>query len=302
MSAAARPPEGGAPPPAGRWSRSDRRVVESAAARPPEGGARALRQSGPLSHLAPSVCFGSVTHRRHIGADNAFTYPSAFLRIPLSRWRDLSVPWLGVDRRHVFALRADDHGPRDGSPLLPWIQRQLWRHALSGVCDGEVVLQTMPRILGYVFNPVSFWFCHDRFGRLRVVLAEVNNTFGERHNYLVHHSDLRPIERGDELRARKVFHVSPFFPVDGGYRFRFDQRDDLFALDIDYERDGVIALSTRLSGRPQTLDGRAMRCWLRRYPFMAFGVIARIHWQALRLAWRRVRIHRKPAPPIEETT
>jgi DUF1365 family protein len=77
-------------------------------------------------------------------------------------------------------------------------------------------------MLGYVFNPVSFWFCHDRGGALRAVLAEVNNTFGERHNYLVAHADGRPIRDGEALRARKLFHVSPFLAVHGDYRFRFE--------------------------------------------------------------------------------
>ncbi len=79
-------------------------------------------------------------------------------------------------------------------------------------------------MLGYVFNPVSFWYCHDRAGNLAAVLAEVSNTFGERHNYLVAHADGRPIRAGETLEARKVFHVSPFMAVQGHYRFRFHAR------------------------------------------------------------------------------
>ena len=134
------------------------------------------------------------------------------------------------------------------------------------------------------------------------MLAEVSNTFGERHNYLVHHPDLRPIESGDELRASKIFHVSPFFPVRGEYRFRFERRPGLHAVTVDLWDDGVLQLSTRLGGRAEALDGRAMRRWLLRQPFMTLGVIARIHWQALRLAVRRVRFHSKPLPPLEETS
>ena len=87
--------------------------------------------------------------------------------------------------------------------------------------DGEVVLHAFPRMLGYVFNPVSFWVCHDREGRVRAVLCEVCNTFGEQHNYLLAHPDGRPLVSGETLRARKVLHVSPFCEVKGGYRFRF---------------------------------------------------------------------------------
>ena len=252
--------------------------------------------------LQPAVCFGAVMHERHVQAHNRFVYPTAFLRLPLSSLDTLRAPLLGIERASVFSFRNRDHGARDGSPLLPWIQALLRGQGLAEICDGEIVLQTMPRIFGFVFNPVSFWFCHDRAGALRVVLAEVSNTFGERHNYLVHHPDQRPIVSGDELRATKCFHVSPFFPVRGEYLFRFEQRGAVHAVSIDLWDGDELQLSTRLSGRAQALDGRAMRKWLARQPFMTLGVVARIHWQALRLALRRVSFFRKPPPPIEETT
>lgn len=252
--------------------------------------------------LTPSVCFGAVMHERHTVANNRFVYPVAFLRVPLSNLATLRAPLLGVERRGIFSLRSADHGPRDGSPLLPWVRSLLAEHGLSRHADGEVVLHTMPRVFGYVFNPVSFWFCHDRVGQLRVVLAEVNNTFGETHRYLVFHPDIRPIEPGETLHARKVFHVSPFFPVQGEYRFCFDSRDGLNAVSIDYYDDGEKQLSTRVGGRAQALDGAAMWRWLLRYPLMTFGVVFRIHFQALRLWSKKVRFHRKPPPPLEETT
>ncbi len=281
------------------------------AARQAEPAPRAVRapwqpaaaEAGPaVEALQPAVCFGAVMHERHVEAHNRFVYPTAFLRLPLSRLDALRVPLLGIERAGVFSFRNRDHGARDGSPLLPWIRALLHARGLAEVCDGEIVLQTMPRILGFVFNPVSFWFCHDREGVLRAVLAEVNNTFGERHNYLVHHPDLRAIAAGDELRASKCFHVSPFFPVRGEYRFRFEQRGAVHAVAIDLWHGGALQLATRLSGRAEPLAGGAMRKWLARQPFMTLGVVARIHWQALRLALRRVRFFRKPAPPIEETT
>jgi DUF1365 family protein len=256
----------------------------------------------PEDAFAPAVCFGAVMHARHVQASNRFVYPTAFLRLPLSRLDDIDVPLLGIDRANVFAFMRRDHGRRDGSALLPWLRGILAQRGVDAVCDGEVVLQTMPRVLGYVFNPVSFWFCHDRAGALRAVLGEVSNTFGERHNYLVHHANLAPIVSGDELVAQKLFHVSPFFPVRGEYRFRFEGRGAMHAVAIDLWDGGVRQLSTRVGGRAEALTGRAMTKWLLRYPFMTLGVIARIHWQALRLAVRRVSFHRKPAPPIEETT
>lgn len=252
--------------------------------------------------LEPAVCFGAVAHARYATTSNRFVYPIAYLRLPLSRLSSLSVPLLGIDRSNIFVFRSADHGPCDGSPLLPWIRGLLDEHGVGAACNGEIVLQAMPRLFGFVFNPVSFWFCHDADGALRVVLAEVNNTFGERHNYLVFHADLRPIVAGDELSARKVFHVSPFFPVRGEYRFRFDRHGDTHAVAIDYFDAGIKQLETRVGGRLQALTGRAMASWLLRYPFMTIGVVTRIHWQALRLWSRKVRFFRKPPPPTEETT
>ena len=252
--------------------------------------------------LAPAVCFGAVMHERLVQAHNRFVYPTAFVRLPLSRLGEIRAPLLGIDRFNLFSVLSRDHGRRDGSPLLPWLRGILAERGLAAVCDGEVVLQTMPRVMGFVFNPVSFWFCHDRDGALRVVLAEVSNTFGERHNYLVHHPDHSPIRPGDELTARKLFHVSPFFPLRGEYRFRFDTRGPAHVVHIDLWDEGRRQLGTCLAGRAQALDGRAMGKWLLRHPFLTLGVIARIHWQALRLAFKRVSFHRKPAPPLEETT
>ena len=105
---------------------------------------------------------------------------------------------------------------------------------------------------------------------------------------------------GQELRADKVFHVSPFFQVQGEYRFRFERRGSVVSTTIDYWEGGECQLATRLSGREQPLSGATMLSWLLRLPLMTFGVVARIHWQALRLALRRVPFFRKPHPPTEE--
>lgn len=248
----------------------------------------------------PRLFLGHVMHRRLRPAVNAFVYPVFYVQLPLRRLEAARGSLFSLDRFNLLSFHRRDHGERDGSPLVPWIEAKLRERGLPH--DGEIVLQTFPRVLGYVFNPVSFWFCHDRDGALRVVLAEVSNTFGERHNYLVHHPDLAPIQPRDELTARKLFHVSPFFPLRGEYRFRFDTRGPAHVVHIDLWDDGQRQLGTCLAGRAQALDGRAMGKWLLRHPFLTLGVIARIHWQALRLAAKRVSFHRKPAPPLEETT
>ena len=149
---------------------------------------------------------------------------------------------------------------------------------------------------------MSFWFCRDRSGALRAVLCEVNNTFGESHCYLVHHPDARALKPDEWLDGRKVFHVSPFLPVEGDYRFRFRFDEKTAHVDVNYHDAKGLMLATSVSGRREPLTDRAV---FRRFlgnPTMTLGVIARIHWQALQLWRKRVRFYRKPAPPPEFVT
>ncbi len=255
----------------------------------------------------PEIGFGQIRHARLRLATNRFTYAAWFLRLPL---RSLArtpgrFSWLKFNRRAVLSVNDADHG--DGRPLLSWFDDLL---RLEGVtdADGEVWLHTFPRLFGYVFNPVSFWFAHRTDGALRAAVCEVNNTFGERHFYLLAHQDGRPLVWGEELCARKVFHVSPFYPVDGHYRFRFmlgeasTAHPKRFIGRIDYEDAVGPLLQTSVSGALVTLTNKTLMRALVRYPLFAFGVVARIHWQAFRLWLKRVPLISKPAPPAVNVT
>jgi DUF1365 family protein len=256
--------------------------------------------------MSPLLCTGTVMHARFAArqspAAHRFVYPLFFLALPLSALPSAGNRWFAVGARRSlrpFSLRYGDHGARDGSPPEPWIRQLLASEGITAA-DGEVVLQTMPRLFGFVFNPVSFWFCHDKAGALRAVLAEVRNTFGDYHNYLVAHDDQRPIGAADTLTARKLFHVSPFFPVSGEYRFRFDISRQRRRVYLDYWLDGERVLATALQGAPETLDSAAMRRALLRQPLLTFAVVWRIHWQAVRLWWKRAVFHSRPQPPLQE--
>jgi len=250
----------------------------------------------------PQLCLGHVMHRRLRPAENAFVYPVFYVRLPLRALESARCRVFGIDRWNLLAFHRDDHGPRDGSPLVPWIEALLHQHGLKA--DGEIVLQTFPRVLGHVFNPVSFWYCHDAAGRLVAVLAEVNNTFGGRHDYLLHLPDGRPIADGEVLSADKCFHVSPFNRVEGSYRFRFQLGRSVQAVHIDYDDAEGELLATAISGRPRAWTTRALAAALARMPFLTLGVIARIHWQALRLWWKGVPfLGARPAnPALREST
>ena len=260
------------------------------------------RHAGPPTR--PEICFGRVMHHRLRPRAHRFSYPVFFLRVPLSTLARLPNRWLSRERFNLLSFHARDYGPRDGSDLLDWARARL-AAAGCGAADGEVVLQTFPRLLGYVFNPITLWYCHDQAGALRAVIAEVSNTFGERHDYVLTAPDGGAIDADRWLAADKALHVSPFCRVEGHYRFRFSQDGANATARIDYH-DGATAadvlIRTVVSGRPRALDsGSALSAFLR-HPLFTLGVIARIHWQALRLWHKRVPWYRKPPGPTLEST
>jgi len=259
------------------------------------------------------IGFGHVQHARQRPVRHRFAYPSFFLCLPM---RTLAQgPAEGgwqPNQRHLISFHDADHGdgrrPEAGG-ALEWLDALLQHNGIHDA-NGEVWLHCYPRVLGFTFKPVSFWYCHraanDQNGALRAIVVEVNNTFGERHCYLLDHPTL-----GTELRADKVFHVSPFNRVEGHYRFRFAHRlpaqnnQAQMTASIDYwdASDATEPLlTTRINGRLHALTANTLRRALWRYGAMTLMVVARIHWQALLLFVKRVPFFSKPAPPTEFTT
>ncbi len=242
---------------------------------------------------------GVTFHGRKGAVQNAFRYSVDY--VLLDAEADVQAPWLfGRNRSSLFSLRDRDHGgaPGEGDGAV-WVRDVLARHQIQGVARIELLAQ--PRLLGHVFNPVSFWLCRDEDEGLRAVIAEVTNTFGDRHSYLVHNDDLRPIERTDTLGARKILHVSPFQPVEGDYAFRFDIRDDKIGIWIDYKRAEGGILATLTGARRPLRTRTLVRAALRR-PFGSRRVLGLIHWQALKLWWKRVQYRARPLPPAEDVS
>ena len=260
----------------------------------------------PSPQAVPLIGFGEVRHSRLRPARNQFRYPTYFLMLPMRALQDpLSAAarsTLARNRRAALSFHDRDHGdgrgPETGGALA-WLDELLQREGIEDA-RGEVWLHCYPRVLGYTFKPVSFWYCHrapdDQGGSLRAIVAEVNNTFGERHCYLLDHPSF-----GAELTARKVFHVSPFLKVEGGYRFRFMRavREGIerTVARVDYDDADGPVLQTSVSGTLEPVDPASVRKALWRYPAMTFGVALRIHLQAARLWVKRVQFIRKPALP-----
>lgn len=240
---------------------------------------------------------GEVRHRRLRPVDNAFAYRTYFLMLPMRQLRAQPSAALHRNRRGLLSFHDRDHG--DGrADALAWVDELLAREGVHDA-QGEVWLHTYPRVLGYVFKPVSFWYCHRADGTLAAVVAEVNNTFGERHCYLL---DGAGLGWGRELRARKVFHVSPFCRVQGLYRFRFMRTADRTVARVDHDDEDGALLQTSVSGRLQPLTAASARAAFFGMPLMTMSVVARIHWQALRLWLKRVPFFAKPPAPEASTS
>ena len=244
---------------------------------------------------------GRVRHHRLRPVDHAFDYPTWFLMLPLRRLRRQPEPALRRNRAGWVSFHDADHG--DGGPdCLAWIDAHLQAEGIADA-QGEVWLHTYPRMLGHAFKPVSFWYCHRLDGSLAAVVAEVNNTFGGRHCYLLDGPQLR---YGHVQQASKAFHVSPFCQVSGQYRFRFMRTEAgppgqpaRTVARIEHDDAQGPLLLTSVSGELQALSAASLRAVLWRMPLLTLGVVARIHWQALRLLLRRVPFFGRQGLPVD---
>jgi DUF1365 family protein len=254
---------------------------------------------------SPLIGFGQVRHARLRPRRHAFAYRTFFLMLPMRSLRtaDTALP---VNRRGAISFHDVDHGdgrgPRDGG-ALGWIDGFLRERGIEDA-GGEIWLHCYPRVFGYTFKPVSFWYCHREDGSLRAIVVEVNNTFGERHCYL-----LDAPRYGAELQAAKAFRVSPFCDVSGGYRFRFMRTGagdrQRTVVRVDHADEAGPLLQTSVSGDLVPLTSASLSRALWRYPAMTLAVIARIHWQALRLWCKGVPLQspsRSGSPNLQSAT
>lgn len=241
---------------------------------------------------APEHIAGQTVHARRGALKHAFRYGVDYVLIDPESPRH---PRL-FSRNHfnLFAVHDRDHGGvRDAGRGAVWAREALKN---AGLSEGySLRLLTQPAFLGFSFNPVSFWLA-CREGALVAVIAEVNNTFGDRHNYLCHLPDFAPISATDEIKARKVFHVSPFQEIKGGYRFSFAIHANRIAIRILHDNGTEGLIATLTGARHPLTNGSILRATLRR-PFGALRTLILIYAQALRLKVKGARYRPRPAPP-----
>ena len=242
---------------------------------------------------------GHTYHGRKGGNDNAFRYSIDY--VMLDAEATPKTPWFfSRNARNVTSLQDIDHGGAPGAGTgAKWAREVLEAHQVRAT--GKLFLLAQPRVLGHVFNPVAFWLAYDQQDDLIAVIAEVTNTYGDRHSYLCRKPDGSPIDATDRLQATKIFYVSPFQPVEGGYEFRFDIRPDRIGIWIDYtQRSG--GLIATLTGPRKAISNLSILRSLLRRPLGSRRVLALIHWQALKLWWKGSRFRTRPKPPLEEVS
>ncbi|WP_170382019.1 DUF1365 domain-containing protein [Ruegeria atlantica] len=245
-----------------------------------------------VDHIA-----GHTFHGRKGTVQNAFRYSVDYILLDPE-----SVPQTPVlfsmNRANVTNWRVSDHGGEPGKGRgATWLREQF--DQMNVPQPDHITLLTQPRVLGHVFNPVSFWFCFDAEHRLYAVVAEVTNTYGTRHSYLCHNPGFEPIRASDRIVADKLMHVSPFQKIEGTYTFRFDYRPDRVGAWIDYGREGGGLIATLTGQRTPLTNGTILWSLLRR-PFGARRAFILILWQALKLWLKKATFRPFRTAPVPE--
>jgi DUF1365 family protein len=238
---------------------------------------------------------GSVRHRRAKGPKHRFSYRVWYSLLDLDRIPEIarSVPFFSHNRFNLTAFDDRDHmGPE---PLPVRSKLEAWLRARDVIpADGRISVLTQLRLLGHVFNPVSFYYCRDGIDRLRYVVAEVNNTFGETYCYLLHADGRSGVRRHEES---KVLHVSPFQPMDGIYRFQVTPPEESLSVHIEVVRNGDRQFDATLTADRLPMTGGSLLRTVARHPHTGLRTLTLIHFEALRLWLKGAPFFPKPSPP-----
>jgi DUF1365 family protein len=254
-----------------------------------------------MSERRSCLYFGTVFHQRLRPKRHRLAYGVFSLYLDLDELEGLasSLRLFSRDLFNLFSFYSSDHGGSTAEPLRRWVEETLAQAGID-LPGGAIRLLCYPRVFGYVFNPLSVFYCFDRDDALKALIYEVNNTFGQRHTYLI------PVEHAEAGAIRqacdKHFYVSPFMPVAGRYQFRVEPPGETLGLVINYGDDAGPLLHASFRGRRMPLDDRGLLRAAIRYPLMTFKVIAGIHWEAAKLWRKRVPLIDRPPPPAYPVT
>lgn len=238
-----------------------------------------------------SLYVGRVMHHRLQPKRHRFVYRIFSLLLDIDRLDDIDrrLRLFSIERRNLFSFHNEDHGPRDGRSLRPWVEAEL-RAAGIVTSPTRIMLLAMPRFLGYVFNPLSIYYCHDDAGRLFAILYEVKNTFGGQHTYVLTVDPTAAVRGRIEQRCEKDFYVSPFIEAEATYHFALTRPGEKLTVLIREEIESGPLLLASLTGRRRPISDRQLAYQALRHPFLTQKVIATIHFEALRLWLKGIRL------------
>ena len=245
----------------------------------------------PLETGEHRLYVGDVMHMRLRPFRHQFRYRVFTALLDVDRLEAAESRLMKIDRFGLFSFHRKDHGARDGSALRPWVERHLAKAGRPA--PPRIMLLSMPRFLGFVFNPLSTFFCHDESGALESIVYEVKNTFGDQIPYV---AAVGQDERTAQHEQSKEMFVSPFIEMDQTYRFTIRPPGERLSIRIkqgDGTPGGDWLIATQ-SGTRRALSDRNLAGLALSHPLAAFKVIAAIHWQALKLWLKGARFIRYP--------
>lgn len=244
--------------------------------------------------MRSSLYSGTVRHTRLRPKAHSFEYRAFYLLADIDLLDELDdrLRWFSHNRFNLFSLNDSDHGSDDGTTLRAWVEATVGGSGID-LGNGSVFLLAYPRVLGYVFNPISVWYCHDEDGVMKAVIYEVRNTFGDKHSYVV------PVD--DETSYRHDFekrlHVSPFMDMEQTYHFSMSPPGERLTLGITQtDSEGVIFRAGVSGDHLPLTDSNLVKLFLR-VPLVTLKTIAAIHFEALRIWFKGIGFRRRPAPP-----
>ena len=252
--------------------------------------------------LSSAIYAGHVLHVRSRPKKHSLRYSVFSLLVDLDEIDTLNkgLRLFGYNRAALYSVHDVDHGNGRTGELRVWVEERLMAAGLVG-SGWKIHMLCYPRIFGYVFNPLTVYFCYRQEGDLAGVLYEVCNTFNERHTYVI------PVEGNAERilrhRCAKEMYVSPFMPMNCEYNFRISPPSEDVAINIgESDPDGPLLFAT-FSGRRRPLSDKGLLHMLLKYPLMTLKVMGGIHWEALKLWWKGVPVHRhrKAKQPVAST-
>ncbi|MGI9452628.1 MAG: DUF1365 domain-containing protein [Geminicoccaceae bacterium] len=238
---------------------------------------------------------GRVMHHRIRPKRHRFVYRLFTLLVDIDRLHELDrrLRLLSFNRINLFSFHNEDHGPRDGTALRPWVEASLEQTGIMEKPD-RILLLAMPRLLGYVFNPLSIYYCYDALNRLYAIVYEVKNTFGGQHPYVIATKEW--LNKSERLRhsCNKNFYVSPFIHADANYKFNTNEPDKNLDVRITVYVGAKALLVAVMQGQRRPLTDRQLLIQALRNPFLPQKVTLAIHFEALKLWLKGISLQPRP--------